>query len=78
MLQGNRAHALLLLGRVKEAEEIYLSHRGEKFEDGRDWSTVTLQDFDELEKAGVTTPEFMRIRELLKTETQSEAQSKNP
>jgi tetratricopeptide (TPR) repeat protein len=77
-LDKNRAHALLFLRRTKEAEEIYLKHRGEKFEDGRDWTAVILQDFDDLEKAGVTSPKFTNIRKLLKTETKPEAHSKNP
>jgi len=68
-LEGNRAHALLLLGRTKDAEQIYLRYRGQKIEDGRDWTAVVLQDFEEFEKVGITTPEFTRIRKLLKTQT---------
>jgi len=66
--QTNRAHALLFLGRTKEAEAIYLGHRGEKVFAGSDekWEEAILGDFDDLEKAGLTHPEFARLRSLLK------------
>ena len=66
--QTNRAHALLFLGRAKEAEAIYLGHRGENVFSNSDekWETAILGDFDDLEKAGLTNPEIARIRALLK------------
>ena len=69
--QTNRAHALLFLGRTKDAETIYLQHRGEKVFSGSDekWETAILGDFDDLERAGITHPEFARLRGLLKAQT---------
>jgi hypothetical protein len=66
--QTNRAHALVLLGRVKEAEAIYLGHRGEKVFANSDekWEDAILTDFDDLARGGITNPEFVRIRAQLK------------
>jgi tetratricopeptide (TPR) repeat protein len=66
--QTNRAHALVLLGRTKEAEAIYIGHRGEKVFANSDekWEEAILTDFDDMEKAGITNSEFARIRSLLK------------
>jgi len=67
-LETDRAHALLFLGRSREAEQIYLQHRGEKVAAAfqKPWEQVILQDFDALEKAGFARPEMTRIRGLLK------------
>jgi len=64
----NRAHALLFLGRTKEAEAVYLGHRGEKVFANSDqkWEDAILTDFDDLSKAGITNPAFARLRALLK------------
>jgi tetratricopeptide (TPR) repeat protein len=69
-LLAKRAHACLFLGRVPEAEQIYRGHRGEVVDaqSKRTWEQVVLKDFDDLEKAGLTHPEFARLRALLKTE----------
>jgi tetratricopeptide (TPR) repeat protein len=66
--QTNRAHALLFLGRTKEAEAIYLGHRGENVFANSDekWETAILGDFDDLEKAGLTNPNIARLRALLR------------
>jgi len=66
-LDAHRAHALLFLGRVAEAEEIYRRHIGAKMDDDKTtWERTILGDFDALEKAGVDHPEFPRLRTLLK------------
>jgi tetratricopeptide (TPR) repeat protein len=69
-LLAKRAHAYLFLGQIREAEQIYRGHRGEVVDaqSKRSWEQVVLKDFDDLEKAGLTHPEFARLRELLKTE----------
>jgi tetratricopeptide (TPR) repeat protein len=70
--ETNHAHALLFLGRVPEAEAIYVQHRGEKMAPDSDqkWDEVILSDFDDLQKAGIISkeaaPEVAHIRELLK------------
>ena len=56
-IYGNRAHALMFLGRVDEARALYLKYRGTKnVQDDKSWETVTLQDFAELRKAGLKHP----------------------
>jgi tetratricopeptide (TPR) repeat protein len=64
----NRAHALVFLGRTKEAEAIYLGHRGENVFTNSDekWEEAILGDFDDLEKAGLANAEIARVRALLK------------
>jgi tetratricopeptide (TPR) repeat protein len=64
-LQTNRAHALLFLGRANEAEAVYRKYLGQKI-GSQTWEEVILDDFDKLEKDGVTSPEFNRIRQILK------------
>jgi hypothetical protein len=69
-IETNRAHALLFLGRVQEAESLYLEHRGEKMNPGSansdTWNEAVLHDFDDLERAGLTNSDFAHIRVLLK------------
>ena len=63
-LETNHAHALAFLGRAAEAEAVYLKYRGRKMGDNRTWEQAILQDFSDLEKAGLTSPEFARVRQL--------------
>ena len=52
---GNRAHALMFLGRTKEARDIYLGkHSG--LIGGKSWQQSTLADFADFRKAGLTNP----------------------
>lgn len=56
-IYGNRAHALMFLGRADEARVIYLRYRGEQnVLDGTPWETLTLNDFTEMRKAGLKHP----------------------
>ncbi|HTB64275.1 MAG TPA: hypothetical protein VK737_11890, partial [Opitutales bacterium] len=66
--ETNRAHALLFLGRVDEARQMYLGNRGKPMEAGseRKWEDAILGDFDLLEAAGVTSPEIAGLRAALK------------
>ncbi|MEI9960584.1 MAG: hypothetical protein WDM76_05450 [Limisphaerales bacterium] len=74
-LDTNRAHALLFLGRIQEAETLYLSHRDQKMDstqaDSKTWNQAILEDFDALIKAGLTNANFAHLRELLKPATNS-------
>jgi tetratricopeptide (TPR) repeat protein len=67
-LETNRAHALMFLGRTPEAEAIYLHYAGRNFFEGSDksWQQIIFEDFDDLEKQGVTSPEMAHVRTLLK------------
>jgi hypothetical protein len=48
----NNAHALMMLGRTKEASSIYLDHKDEPLQ-GKTWQQVIADDFDKLRKAGI-------------------------
>ena len=61
----NKAHALMFLGRPKDARELYLKHKGQQIE-GRLWEDVILDDFAELETAGVSHPQMAEIRAALR------------
>lgn len=55
-LVGNRAHALMFLGRTEEARAIYLGHRRDGYPDGKSWDDGTRADFAEMRKAGLHDP----------------------
>jgi len=54
--------------RVKEAEAIYLRFAGQPMGagDARMWTSVVLEDFDALRKAGFETADMIRIAQRLK------------
>jgi len=52
--ETNHAHALMMLGRTKEADSIYFDHKGEHLQ-GKTWQQVIADDFDKLRKAGIET-----------------------
>jgi tetratricopeptide (TPR) repeat protein len=60
---GNRAHALMFVGRDAEARALYLSHRDEPLSesDKRTWRQAALDDFAEFRKAGLTRPLMAEI-----------------
>lgn len=61
----NKAHALLFLGRVAEAESIYVGNIGKVAPDGQSWSNMILGDFDELEKFGQKHELMISLRQRL-------------
>jgi tetratricopeptide (TPR) repeat protein len=58
IIETNRAHALMFLGRPKDAGELYLAHKGERLSetDGRLWEQAVAEDFAEFQKAGLSNP----------------------
>jgi tetratricopeptide (TPR) repeat protein len=64
-LHANRAHSLMFLGREDEARALYLRHRDEKNVLGKPWSTVILEDFVEMRKAGLVNPLMDEITKCL-------------
>jgi tetratricopeptide (TPR) repeat protein len=60
----NRSHALLLTGRIDDALVLYRAHLNDKV-GTRTWSAVVLEDLQTLEKAGVTSPAFTRVRQIV-------------
>jgi CHAT domain-containing protein/tetratricopeptide (TPR) repeat protein len=61
--EGNRAHALLLLGHVREARAIYFFHKGKPMSLTSDalWEDVIADDVEALVKAGVNQPALKGI-----------------
>jgi hypothetical protein len=60
----NRAHALMFLNRVDEARVLYLKYRGQKVEGDKSWEAAILEDFAELQKAGLTHPLMQEIEKV--------------
>jgi tetratricopeptide (TPR) repeat protein len=70
LLQTNHAHAFLFLGRTEEARQLYGKYVGQEIaETGKSWERIILEDLDDLEENGLTSPEFTKIREMLKSKT---------
>jgi hypothetical protein len=67
MIETNRAHALMFLGRGEEAKTLYLAHKGESVsgQDGKPWDVVIREDFMEFRKAGLTHPMMADIEKEL-------------
>ena len=66
-IETNRAHALMFLGREKEAKALYLAHKGKPIseQDARLWERVIAEDFAEFRKAGLTHPMMADIEKEL-------------
>jgi hypothetical protein len=56
---------------------MYFNHVGERIGE-KTWEQVVLQDFDRLEKNGIVSPEFARLRELLKQAAEMKQLSGEP
>jgi TPR repeat protein len=75
--EGNHAHALMFLGRVTEARELYLSHEHDSdiglpfvgLNDRKSWRGATIADFAEFRSAGLTHP----LMDEVQTEFTSDA-----
>jgi len=64
-IETNRAHALMFLGRQREAEALYLAYKGQRVSDDTDWERVFANDFAEFRKAGLTHPMMTHIEKDL-------------
>jgi tetratricopeptide (TPR) repeat protein len=64
---GNRAHALMFLGRRDEALAIYLAHKGKVLsaDAGNAWEAGVAADFAELRKAGLDDPLMTEVAKIL-------------
>jgi len=67
VIETNRAHALMFLGRSKESRTLYLAHKGKPVweQDHRKWERVIADDFAEFRKAGLTHPMMANIEKEL-------------
>jgi tetratricopeptide (TPR) repeat protein len=75
MLDTNRAHALLFLGRTQEAEALYRKHLGESIGD-KSWGETILDDLNALSAAGLSSPEFPAIRAMMEKDKKPEKTAK--
>ena len=64
-IETNRAHALLFLGRTREAIAAYAARKGETIPDQGKWEEVILKDFAEFRKHGLNHPDMARIEKAL-------------
>ena len=67
MIETNRVHALMFLGRGEDAKALHLAHKGEPLseQDARLWERVIADDFAEFRKAGLTDPMMADIEKEL-------------
>jgi tetratricopeptide (TPR) repeat protein len=66
MIKTNLAHGYLLDNQFDKAKAIYLENRdAQLLNDGRTFNEVVLDDFSELEKAGITHPDMEKIKALM-------------
>jgi TPR repeat protein len=68
MIETNRAHALMFLGRGRESKALYLAYKGKPLseQDARLWERTIAEDFAEFRKAGLTHPMMARIEKELR------------
>jgi hypothetical protein len=63
-IQGNLAHALLFQGHYDEALAIYGQNWNKPLM-GKTFGEITLEDFAEFDKAGLTNPDLSRMKQAL-------------
>jgi TPR repeat protein len=67
MIETNRVHALMFVGRGEESKALYLAHKGKPLseQDARPWERIIVEDFAEFRKAGLTHPMMADIEKEL-------------
>ena len=67
LIETNRAHALMFLGRTGEARALYLDNKGKptSLDGGKIWNAAITDDFAEMRKAGITHPMMAEIERQL-------------
>ena len=62
-IESNHAHALLFVGRLDEAQALYVAHKGKQIsqDDDRIWEDVIADDFEVLRTAGLDHAAFAEI-----------------
>ncbi len=72
MIKVTLAHSYLLDNQFEKAKAIYLANKNTKLrDDERTFSQAVLEDFKELQDAGITHPDMEKIKALLTSETES-------
>jgi TPR repeat protein len=67
MIETNRAHAFMFLGRAEDAKALYLAHQGQPVsgQNGKLWERAIVDDLAEFRKAGLTHPMMADIEKEL-------------
>jgi uncharacterized protein YecT (DUF1311 family) len=65
LIKGNLAHGYLFDNQFDKAKTLYLENRDAKIDDQRTFKQAVLDDFKELEEAGVSHPDTEKIKALL-------------
>ena len=78
MIETNRAHVLMFLGRGKKSKALYLAYKGKPLseQDARLWERVIAEDFAEFRKAGLTHPMMAEIEKELGVSSSSSTTSR--
>lgn len=72
MIKVTLAHSYLLDNQFDKAKAIYLANKNAKLrDDERTFSQAALEDFKELQDAGITHPDIEKIKALLTSETEA-------
>ena len=69
LIKGNLADAYLFDNQFDKAKAVYLENRDAKIDDQRSFAHAVLDDFKELEEAGITHPDVQKIKALLTAKT---------
>ena len=77
LIKGNLAHAYVFDNQFDKAKALYLENRVAKIDDERSFTQAVLDDFKELEEAGLTHPDMEKIKALLTGKGQ-DTKSTNP
>ncbi len=66
VIATNKAHALMFLGRAREARALYLRYKGQRVEQGgKPWEAAILDDFKEFGQRGLKHRQMAEIEALL-------------
>ena len=71
VINTNLAHAYLFDNQFEKAKAIYLENKDAKVDDKRTFSQAVLDDFKELQEAGITHPDLEKIKALLSSKTEA-------
>jgi uncharacterized protein YecT (DUF1311 family) len=69
LIKGNLAHAYLFDNQFEKAKALYVENRDAKIDDERSFTQAVLDDFKELEQAGITHPDIQKIKAALTADT---------
>jgi uncharacterized protein YecT (DUF1311 family) len=69
LIKGNLADAYLFDNQFDKAEALYLENQNAKISDDRSFIQMVLDDFKELQEAGITHPDIEKIKALLTVKT---------